>query len=64
MGRGVQSDIYLSCIFFLIAERVGVKVIDKTKLDEKTTKMLLREIKVIINNKEFTVFILCLTEPV
>ena len=25
---------------------MGVKVIDKTKLDEKTTKMLLREIKV------------------
>ena len=47
MGRGVQSDIYLSFIFFLVAERVGVKVIDKTKLDEKTTKMLLREIKVI-----------------
>ena len=32
--------------FCLLAEKVGVKVIDKTKLDDKTTKMLLREIKV------------------
>ena len=31
---------------FSFAEKVGVKVIDKTKLDDKTTKMLLREIKV------------------
>ena len=30
----------------VVVERVGVKVIDKTKLDSKTTKMLLREIKV------------------
>ena len=32
--------------FCLFVEKVGVKVIDKTKLDDKTTKMLLREIKV------------------
>ena len=32
--------------FNIVVERVGVKVIDKTKLDGKTTKMLLREIKV------------------
>ena len=31
---------------FVCLEKVGVKVIDKTKLDDKTTKMLLREIKV------------------
>ena len=30
----------------IFTEKVGVKVIDKTKLDDKTTKMLLREIKV------------------
>ena len=33
-------------LLYIFAEKVGVKVIDKTKLDEKTTKMLLREIKV------------------
>ena len=31
---------------FYFLEKVGVKVIDKTKLDDKMTKMLLREIKV------------------
>ena len=41
-----RGNVCFKILFFLLAERVAVKIIDKGKLDVKTQKMVSREINI------------------